>query len=479
MKYYTDIGIEVHVRLNTTTKMFSRASTDFGEAPNSQVAGVDFGLPGTLPIINQQAVTQAIIFGLSCSGTINPFVEFARKHYFYPDLPKGYQTSQFKNPIVSNGFLNINSETDGHQVVRIERAHLEEDAGKSMHLSSQSKSLVDYNRAGQPLLEIVTHPDIHSLDAAICYLKTLHNLVQYLGICDGNMQEGSFRCDINLSIRRSTDDPLGTRVELKNLNSFKFIEKAIAYEYNRQCKSLDKSVPIRQETRLYDETTNKTFPMRSKEESPDYRYMPDPDLPVIRLEQTDIDQIKAAVPELPWVKQDRYMKEYELSDYDAKILSHNRPLSEYFETVIKHCDAKTKTIANWLIVELLALSNKHSVAFEKIHIHSKDFADLINQIESGVINGKIAKSVLAEMWDSGDTPISIIESKGLSQITDNDEILRVIQGVIEENGEQLSQYKSGKTQLLGYFVGQVMKKTQGKANPKIVNKMIQQCLNQT
>lgn len=475
MSYTIDIGLEVHAQLNTKTKMFSNGATQFGQAPNTQVAPVDMGMPGTLPVINQTAIKQAILFGLSCNATISKYCEFARKNYFYPDLPKGYQISQFNHPIVSDGVLEF-TDNDTNHTVRIQRAHLEEDAAKSTHETVSGKSYIDLNRSGQALLEIVTHPDLHSVTATISYLKTLHNLVKYIGICDGNMQEGSFRCDVNISLRENKQAPLGTRVEIKNLNSFKFIEKAIEYEIKRQCKRIQNNEEIIQETRLFDEVSGTTKPLRTKEDAPDYRYFPDPDLPVLIITDEDIRQIQNELPELPWEKKSRYQLEYQLSDYDAKILSHNQDIAYYFESVISQTKLERKIVANWLIVELLALSNKFQVPFKNIPIPADNFAKLLDLIHTNVINGKIAKTILSEMWESHESPEIIVDKKGLSQITNSDEINQMIRQIMEQSQPQLQAYKSGKEQLFGYFVGQVMKASKGKANPAMVNQLIKQYL---
>ncbi len=475
MTYYIDIGLEVHAQLKTTTKMFSDGPTLFGQAPNTQVAPVDMGMPGTLPIINAAAIKQAIMFGLSCGASINHYCEFARKSYFYPDLPKGYQISQFNYPVVQDGIIHyLNGKEPGH--VRIQRAHLEEDAAKSMHNTLAAKSYIDLNRSGQPLLEIVTHPDIHSASSAIAYLKTLHNLVRYLGICDGNMQEGSFRCDVNISLRANTEQPLGRRVEVKNLNSFKFIEKAIEHEYTRQSKLIDQQQPVQQETRLFDEVSGTTKPLRSKEEAPDYRYFPDPDLPVLMITEEDINAVRETMPELPWDKQRRYQDQHQLSEYDAKILSHDIDVARFFDQVASQTQLEVKQIANWIIVELLALTNKHQVSFREIPISQDAFTELMDLIHSQVINGKIAKSLLSDMWQTQQQPSLLVEERGLAQITDPDQINQLILNVMQQSDKQITAYRSGKVQLFGYFVGQVMKASQGKANPALTNQLIKQYL---
>ena len=475
MSWETVIGIEVHVQLATNSKIFSGSETTFGAEPNTQANVVDLAMPCVLPVLNKEAVRLAVVFGAAIDAHINRQSIFARKNYFYPDLPKGYQISQHELPIVGEGFLDIILEDGTEKRIGVTRAHLEEDAGKSVHEGFSDKSGIDLNRAGTPLLEIVSEPDMRSIEEAIAYVKTLHGLVRHLEISDGNMQEGSFRCDINISMRQK-GEPLGTRAELKNLNSFRFIEKAIAYEVERQIDIIEGGGLVQQETRLYDADNNVTRSMRSKEDAHDYRYFPDPDLLPVVIEDSFIESIRAQLPELPKHKRQRYMDEYKLSAYDASVLVGDRELSVYFEECVAASDAPAKTVANWIISELSGSLNKEDLSISKSPINAAALAGLLNRIADNTISGKIAKTVFEAMWQGEGDADSIIESKGLKQVTDSGAIEKMIDDVIAASPNQLEQYRSGKDKLFGYFVGQVMKVSKGKANPQQVNEILQQKL---
>lgn len=476
MEWETVIGLEVHVQLATKSKIFSGAATAYGAEPNTQACNIDLGMPGVLPVLNKDVVQMAIKFGLSISADIAKRSVFARKNYFYPDLPKGYQISQYELPIVGKGQLSIRLEDNTIKIIGITRAHLEEDAGKSLHEDFQGMSGIDLNRAGTPLLEIVSEPELRSAKEAVTYLKTLHGLVRYLEISDGNMQEGSFRCDANVSIRPKGEEKLGTRTEIKNVNSFRFVERAINYEIERQIKVLSTGGQIIQETRLYDADKNQTRPMRSKEEANDYRYFPDPDLLPLVLDDSFISEVQKTLPELPWEKQQRFIREYQLNEYDASLLVSERDLADYFELAIKASQAEPKLVANWINGELAAALNKDNLEINKSPINPKQLAKLLNRIADNTISGKIAKAVFESMWQGDGDPDDIIAKKGLVQITDTSAIEKIIDEVIAASPEQYSQYKSGKDKLFGYFVGQVMKASGGKANPDQVNTLLKKKL---
>lgn len=476
MEWETVIGLEVHAQLKTATKIFSRSSTKYGAMPNTQACIIDLGMPGVLPVLNTRVIDMAIKLGLAIDANIATKSVFARKNYFYPDLPKGYQISQFELPIVEGGQLEITLKDGTTKIIGVTRAHLEEDAGKSLHDDFDGKSGIDLNRAGTPLLEIVSEPDMRSSEEAIAYLKSLHTLVKYLEICDGNMQEGSFRCDANVSIRPLGQKELGTRCEIKNINSFRFVEKAIHYEVARHIDVLTEGGKIHQETRLYDSSKNETRSMRSKEEAHDYRYFPDPDLLPVRLTPESIETIRDTLPELPGAKKHRFMASYGLNAYDASVLISQRETADYFEKVADSSEGDAKLVSNWITGELAAYLNKHNLDISDCPIPAEQMAHLTDRIADATISGKIAKSVFEALWAQEGSVDDIIEKKGLKQITDNSEIERIITLVMANNPNQLEQYLSGKDKLFGFFVGQVMKETGGKANPQGVNKLLKEML---
>ncbi len=473
MEWETVIGLEVHAQLSTKSKIFSGASTAYGAAPNTQACAVDLGLPGVLPVLNADAVHMAVKFGLAVGAQVAPRSVFARKNYFYPDLPKGYQISQYELPVVAKGTLTI--EVDGQEkVIGITRAHLEEDAGKSLHEDFHGLSGIDLNRAGTPLIEIVSEPDLRSAKEAVAYLKKLHSLVCYLGICDGNMQEGSFRCDANVSVRRKGEAKFGTRAEIKNVNSFRFVEKAILFEVERQIDLLESGKQVIQETRLYDAEKNETRSMRSKEEANDYRYFPDPDLLPLVIDDVFVEQVRKELPELPDEKRQRFMTQYGLSSYDAVVLTATRELANFYEETVKHSASDGKLWANWIMCDLAAALNKHNLEIQESPVSALQMAKLIQRISDNTISGKIAKEVFEFMWTgecAGDAD-NIIESKGLKQVTDTSFIEKIIDEVIANNPKQLADYRAGRDKLFGFFVGQVMKLSQGKANPNQVNDLL-------
>ena len=470
-KFETTIGLEVHVQLNTKSKIFSAAATAFGAKPNTQACAVDLGLPGVLPVLNENAVRMAIMFGLAVNAKIENNSIFARKNYFYPDLPKGYQISQYEIPIVSGGSVEIDT-GETKKIIRITRAHLEEDAGKSIHDLFPNESAIDLNRAGTPLIEIVSEPDMVSAREAVSYLKTIHSLVRYLEISDGNMQEGSFRCDANISLKEEGATDLGTRAEIKNLNSFKFVEQAINYEIKRQGKILLNNEKVTQETRLYDPQKNETRPMRSKEEANDYRYFPDPDLLPVEITEETLAKIRENMPELPNERKSRFVNQYKLNEYDIDILLSDKSLSSFFETILRANDLDPKFTANWIITELLALANKYSVLPQDIQITAGDFADLLLSIKNSEISSKQGKLVLEKMWETGDNPNSIVKSEGLSQISDEDVLNKLVDNVLKNHYKSVEEYKNGKEKLFGFFVGAVIQQSKGKANPQIVSKIL-------
>ena len=475
MTYQAVIGLEIHVQLKTKSKIFSGASTSFGKEPNTQACAIDLGLPGVLPVLNKEAVMMAIKFGLAVNAQIQNNSIFARKNYFYPDLPKGYQISQFEIPIVSKGSLKIRV-GDDFKEIRITRAHLEEDAGKSIHDMFNNDSAIDLNRAGTPLIEIVSEPDMTSANEAVEYLRTIHTLVKYLDICDGNMQEGSFRCDANISLKKSTDTKLGIRAEIKNINSFKFVEQAINYEIERQSEILDSGGEVVQETRLYDPAKNQTRSMRSKEEANDYRYFPDPDLLPVYIDDQDIKSIKSTMPELPEEKRIRFMRDYSLSEYDTSVLISDKNLSSYFESVIKSKKLEPKNVANWILTDLLGLANKNRTAINELPITPDRLEQLLIFVHDGIISNKQGKAVLEKMWDTSKTPKEIIDSEGISQESNENEINKLVDKVLENHYKSVEEYMKGKDKLFGFFIGEVMKESKGKANPKIVNKILRERL---
>ena len=475
IEYESVIGLEIHVQLKTESKIFSSASTHFGAEPNTQACAVDLGLPGVLPVLNVEAVNMAIIFGLAINAKIENNSIFARKNYFYPDLPKGYQISQYEIPIVSGGFINI-MVNDEEKKIRITRAHLEEDAGKSIHDLFAKESAIDLNRAGTPLIEIVSEPDMRNAKEAVSYLKTIHSLVRYLDISDGNMQEGSFRCDANISLREKGKSEFGTRAEIKNLNSFKFVEQAINYEIKRQKKILTNNEIVLQETRLYDSQKNETRSMRSKEEANDYRYFPDPDLLPIQITDELLDTIKTKMPELPDERKNRFKEAYNLNDYDINILVDDKFLSNFYESVLERNKLDPKLTANWIITDLLSLANKSNLSIADIPISPVNFSDLLAAIKSDKISTKQGKIVLEKMWETGKTAEEIIDNEGLSQISGTDEINKLVDKVLKNHYKSVEEYKNGKDKLFGFFVGEIMKESKGKASPQVVSKLLREKL---
>jgi aspartyl-tRNA(Asn)/glutamyl-tRNA(Gln) amidotransferase subunit B len=470
------IGLEIHAQLATRSKIFSGSPTAFGAEPNVQANLVDLGYPGMLPVLNAEAVRMAAKFGLAVGGRVSRRSVFARKNYFYPDLPKGYQISQYELPVVEDGSVDILLEDGVRKTIGITRAHLEEDAGKSLHEGLGAHSGIDLNRAGTPLLEIVSEPDMRSAREAIAYMKKIHTLVRYLEICDGNMQEGSFRCDANVSVRHKGKHEYGTRCEIKNVNSFRYVEKAINYEVARQIDILEGGGSIVQETRLYDPDRNETRSMRSKEEANDYRYFPDPDLLPLVLEDAWIEQIRAGLPELPDEKAGRFVREFGLSDYDAGVLTASREIAAYYESVVAALGGEAKLAANWVMGDLAGFLNRDGLEIGESKVDANRLSGLLKRIVDETISGKIAKEVLEAMWESGAGADEIIEAKGLKQITDTSAIERVITGIMEASPKQLADFRSGKDKLFGFFVGQVMKATEGKANPAQVNELLKKLL---
>jgi len=469
------IGLETHAQLSTAAKIFSGASTAFGAAPNTQASAVDIALPGVLPVLNRGAVERAIRFGLAVGATISPRSVFARKNYFYPDLPKGYQISQYEIPVVQGGAIPIMSPARGEIAVRLTRAHLEEDAGKSLHEDYHGMTGIDLNRAGTPLLEIVSEPDIRSSDEAVAYAKALHALVQWIGICDGNMQEGSFRCDANVSVRRA-GEPLGTRCEIKNLNSFRFMQQAIDYEVRRQIELIEDGGTVVQETRLYDPDRHETRPMRSKEDAQDYRYFPDPDLPPLVISPAWIDAVKASLPELPAAMKVRFETQYGLAAYDATTLTATRGLAAYYEDAVKALDGEPKLVANWVQGEVSAALNKAELDIAQAPVSAAGLAGLLKRIGDGTISGKIAKDVFDAMWAGEGDADAIITNKGLQQISDEGAIATLVDGVLAANPGTVAEFKAGKEKAFNSLVGQVMKATKGAANPAQVNAILKRKL---
>ncbi len=469
------IGLEVHTQLQTKSKIFSGSSTAYGAEPNTQASAVDLALPGVLPVMNLEAARLAIKFGLAIGAHINKRNVFARKNYFYPDLPKGYQISQMELPIVGFGEIDIDT-PDGIKTIGVTRAHLEEDAGKSLHEDFQGQTGIDLNRAGTPLLEIVSEPDMRSPTEAVAYLRKLHSLVRYIEICDGNMQEGSFRCDANVSIRPRGQQELGTRTELKNINSFKFVERAMEYEIERQIDILEDGGKIVQETRLYDSDKHETRSMRSKEEAHDYRYFPDPDLPPMVLDDSFIEEIRASLPELPEARKQRFETELGLSPEDASMLTSTRETANYFEQTLAQTNADNKVIANWMLGELFANLNKSDLEISESPINPTQLALLLDRITDNTLSGNTAKQVFSGLWASEGEVDDIIEAKGLKQITDTGAIESIVDEVIANCSEQVQQYKDGNEKVIGFLVGQVMQKSKGKANPQMVNQLFKEKL---
>jgi len=476
MQWDVVIGLEIHAQLATRSKIFSGASTAYGAEPNTQACLVDLGYPGVLPVLNREAVVMAARFGMAVDATVARRSVFARKNYFYPDLPKGYQISQLELPIVHGGHITLTLDDGSRKRIGITRAHLEEDAGKSLHENMEGKTGIDLNRAGTPLLEIVSEPELSSAKEAVNYMRRIHQLVRYLGISDGNMQEGSFRCDANISIRPGGQRELGTRTELKNLNSFRFIEKAINYEIQRQIDIVEDGGRIVQETRLYDSDKDETRSMRSKEEANDYRYFPDPDLLPVELDDVFLAAVRESMPELPAVKADRFAQQYGLKPADIEVLTAARETADYFEAVVADA-VDAKLAANWVSSELGALLNRDNLSISDARVTAAALAAMLKRIQDNTISGKIAKDVLAAMWDEGGDVDSIIAAKGLKQITDSGAIEAAVDKVIEANPEQVEQYRAGKDKVLGFLVGQVMQATKGKANPGQVNQVLRARLN--
>ena len=475
MQWETVIGLEVHLQLATQSKIFSGSATRFGAEPNTQASAVDLAMPGMLPVLNEEAVRCAVMFGLGIGAEIGRRSVFDRKNYFYPDLPKGYQISQFQEPIVGRGDFEIQLEDGSTRTIGITRAHLEEDAGKSLHEDFHGQSGIDLNRAGTPLLEIVSEPDIRSAEEAVAYLKAMHSLVTYLGISDGNMSQGSMRCDINLSLRPKGTQTLGTRTEIKNVNSFRFVEKAIHHETQRQADILEDGGRIVQETRLYDADRNETRPMRSKEVANDYRYFPEPDLLPIVLDEDYIEALRTSLPELPVQKRDRFVAQYKLGSYDAAVLSASRALADYFEAVVTGC-GDAKIAANWVQVELLGQLNKAELEIDASPVSAEQLAGLISRILDNSISGKIAKQVFEAMWQGEGDADSIIAARGLKQVSDSGALEAMVDEVIANNSAQVEQYLAAdegkRKKLLGFFVGQIMKASKGQANPQMVNELL-------
>lgn len=470
--YEAVIGLEIHAQLLTQSKIFSSASTEFGGGDNDHVTPVCAGMPGTLPVLNKKAVELAVKTGIALNSQINTKSVFARKQYFYPDLPKGYQISQFDQPICIGGYVEFYvGET--LTKVRLERAHMEEDAGKSTHHGDYT--LVNLNRAGIPLMEIVSAPDMRSPAEAAEYSKAVRQILRYIGVCDGNLEEGSLRCDCNVSVRKRGAKELGTKVELKNINSFKFIEKAIEYEIQRQIDTIEGGEKIFQETRLYDSARNKTFSMRSKEEAQDYRYFPDPDLLPIQLDSSWIETLRQQLPELPLAKAQRFQNTYGLPAHDAQVLTQEKEMSAYFENTVHLC-GNAKAVANWIMAELLRELNENKVSIDKSPISSQGLAQLVSLIDQGTISGKMAKQVFVEMWARGEMPKMLVEKMGLSQVTDTTAIEKMVSDVLAANPEQVAQFKMGKEKVFGFFVGQVMKVSKGQANPDAVNRILKEAL---
>ncbi len=476
MEWEVVIGLEIHAQLATRSKIFSAASTAYGAEPNTQACAVDLGLPGVLPVLNGRVVRMAAKFGLATHSSVARRSVFARKNYFYPDLPKGYQISQFELPIVHDGYLDIDMPDGETRRIGITRAHLEEDAGKSLHEDFQGETGIDLNRAGTPLLEIVSEPDMRSAAEAVAYMKKIHALVRYLEICDGNMQEGSFRCDANVSVRPKGQEAFGTRAEIKNINSFRFVERAINYEVERQIEVIEGGGEVVQETRLYDADRDETRSMRSKEEANDYRYFPDPDLLPVELDQAFIDEVEKELPELPDAKRERFMQDFGLSRSDATALTGSRELADYFEQTVAAAGGEGKLCANWVMGEVAGVLNKEGREISASPVSPELLGGMLQRINDGTISGKIAKQVFEAMWNGEGSADDIIEKKGLRQITDSGAIEKIIREVLDASPKQIEQYRAGQEKLLGFFVGQVMKATQGKANPGEVNKLLKKML---
>ncbi|MEH0018874.1 MAG: Asp-tRNA(Asn)/Glu-tRNA(Gln) amidotransferase subunit GatB [Desulfobacter sp.] len=470
MAFETVIGLEVHAQLKTRTKIFCNCSTEFGKSPNANTCPVCTGMPGVLPVLNSQAVTFAIKAALATNCSIARESRFDRKNYFYPDLPKGYQISQYAAPIAEHGHLDIET-AGGEKRIGITRIHMEEDAGKLIHDAHRARSMVDLNRTGVPLIEIVSEPDIRSAEEAGAYLRKLHAILKYIDVCDGNMEQGSFRCDANISLRPLGQEAFGTRAELKNLNSFKNVEKAIRFEVERQTYVLEEGNKVTQETRLWDPNRNRTASMRGKEEAHDYRYFPDPDLVPLIVEKDWIDEVRSTMPELPDEKKARFIKEFNLSEYDAGVLTASLDLADYFEAVASSLE-NTKQAANWTMTTLMGMLNAKGLDITQSPVSAQAFSSLLSLIEKGSINATAAKTVFEEMAESGKPPGDIVREKGLEQVSDQSQLERMVDDVIDENPDEAAAYKNGKTKLFSFFMGQIMKKTRGKADPKVVTTLL-------
>ncbi len=475
MQWEIVVGLEVHTQLSTRSKIFSGASTAFGAAPNTQACAVDIALPGVLPVLNKSAVERAVQLGLAIGGHISRRSVFARKNYFYPDLPKGYQISQMELPVVEGGSLTIQVGAT-EKTVRITRAHLEEDAGKSLHEDFHGMTGIDLNRAGTPLLEIVSEPDMRGSAEAVAYAKTLHSLVVWLGICDGNMQEGSFRCDANVSVRRMGETELGKRCEIKNLNSFRFLERAIEYEARRQIEIIEDGGTVRQETRLYDPDRDETRTMRSKEDAHDYRYFPDPDLLPLVISEEWIERTRAAMPELPEAMRSRFVTQYGLPAYDAGLLTASKALAAYYEALVAAVGGEAKTCANWAMGDLSAALNRNELDIADSPVSSRQLAALIQRIADGTLSGKLAKEVFEALWQGEGEVDAIIETRGLKQVSDSSAIEAIVDAILAANPNQVAEYRSGKDKMFGFFIGQAMKAMKGKANPQQLNDILKRKL---
>jgi aspartyl-tRNA(Asn)/glutamyl-tRNA(Gln) amidotransferase subunit B len=481
MEWEAVIGLEIHAQLATSSKIFSGSSTTYGAEPNTQASAIDLGMPGVLPVLNKEAVRMAAMFGLAIEAEMGERSVFARKNYFYPDLPKGYQISQFELPIVGIGHLDIELEDGTQKRIGVTRAHLEEDAGKSLHEDFHGSTGIDLNRAGTPLLEIVSEPDLRSAKEAVAYMKKIHSLVTYLGVCDGNMQEGSFRCDANVSVRLKGEEEFGTRAEIKNINSFRFVEKAIDHEIQRQIEVIESGAEVVQETRLYDADKDETRSMRSKEEANDYRYFPDPDLLPVEMTAEFLEQVRATLPELPDAKKQRFIDDYGLKSVDAEAITASRAMAEYFETVLSSIDNKDpKLVANWMIGEVSGALNRDGIDIEQSPVSAEMLGKMLLRILDNTISGKIAKEVFDAMWQGEGSADDVIETRGLKQVTDTGAIEALVDEVIASNPKQVENYRNAEEQkrgkMIGFFVGQIMKASKGKANPGMVNQLLKQKL---
>ncbi len=473
MEYEAVIGLEIHVQMDTETKMFCPCRVEFGAEPNTNVCPVCLGLPGSLPVINRRAVEFAVRASLALNCEVHRESVFARKNYFYPDLPKGYQISQYEKPVATGGWLDVELPGGERRRIRIRRLHIEEDAGKNIH--EGSRSYVDLNRAGTPLMEIVTEPDIRSPEEARIFLETLRNVMRYTGVSRADMEKGQLRCDINVSVRPKGSDRLGTRTEIKNVNSFRFVQKALEYEIERQIKVLSEGGEVVQETRTFDPATGKTYTMRTKEEAEDYRYFPDPDLLPLVLEESWIEEIRNTMPELPHQRLERFLRDYRIGEYEARVLVQNKDLGDFFESAVRE-GGEPKSTANWLLNDLLGLLNEHQIPLEESPVTPRSLAELVKLINENVISTKIGKEVIREMVETGKEPSRIVEEKGLRQITDESALREVVLKVLERFPAEVERYRSGEEKLIGFFVGQVMKETRGKANPRLVNQILREVL---